>query len=206
MVERKKVLVGADPFPPYQYYDDQGNVQGTDYETVREAFCKAGYEPSFVLKEWAEIEEMMDAGELAAAFQVQKNPDREKRWLFSHLLRNAVTEVITAVDGLAVTSLEEAIAKQYKLGIIEGYSYGKEVDSLSSCNKIVFSSLDSLLQGVSEQEVHLAIFDKGVKEFLAQQMGLHNIRSLPALEFIRPLYVAFLDPAIQKDFNAARKI
>jgi hypothetical protein len=33
----KQIKIGADPFPPYQYYDESGSIRETDYEEIKAA-------------------------------------------------------------------------------------------------------------------------------------------------------------------------
>ena len=75
---RKLITVGADPFPPYQYYDESGNLKGSDYDLVKKAFDLAGYNIKVVLDEWKKIEEDLINKVIDAAFQVQYTPERER--------------------------------------------------------------------------------------------------------------------------------
>ncbi|MDR2151927.1 MAG: transporter substrate-binding domain-containing protein, partial [Helicobacteraceae bacterium] len=49
--------IGADPFPPYQYYDADRILRGLDYEKIKEAGAKAGFELEFIIEDWSLIEE-----------------------------------------------------------------------------------------------------------------------------------------------------
>ena len=68
--------VGADPFPPYQYYDESGVVRGIDSDTVTAAFEEAGYKIEIELMDWSDVQKKFDNGELHAIFQVQPDPER----------------------------------------------------------------------------------------------------------------------------------
>ena len=200
---KKTIKVGADPFPPYQYFDTDGNIQGSDYRHVKTLFESLGYEISITLKEWSDIEKMIDERLLDAAFQVQKNTEREGKYAFSSLLRNAETQVLTSKQSLTLDSMQDLVLQKCTIGLIEGYAYGNEIDCLPSANKKFYLSNLELLLGISNGEVDVGCFDKGVKEYLMEQNGINNIYSLDNLNFIRPLYVIFHDTCLRDEFNSA---
>jgi ABC-type amino acid transport substrate-binding protein len=198
---RKLITVGSDPFPPYQYYDESGSVKGSDYDLVKKAFDLAGYDIKVVLDEWKKIEGDLINKVIDAAFQVQHTPEREKKYHFSNLLRNAVTEVVTGNKDLVLNSFKEMEDKKLSIGVINNYTYGDDIDSLDSSLKISYPDQISLLKAINDKVVDVGIFDKGVKEYLMESAGLNNIHSIKALEFIRPLYVVFSNPALRDEFN-----
>ena len=53
-----------------------------------------GYEVNIVLDEWKIIEDNIVNKKLDAAFQVQYTRERESKYFFSNLFRNAITEVV----------------------------------------------------------------------------------------------------------------
>lgn len=198
---KKSILVGADPFPPYQYYDDCGNIQGSDYERVQQAFHHAGYEIKVILDEWLKIEEALSNQKIDAAFQVQCTSERAKKYYFSNILRNAVTEVVTGHKNLDLKSYREISDQQLTVGVITNYAYGEDIDNIDVSLKRSFNSQQELLKAINDQVVDIGIFDKGVKEYIVQQEGFHNIFSIKSLEFNRPLYVVFSSELLRDEFN-----
>ncbi len=198
---QKKVIIGADPFPPYQWYNAEGKVEGLDYDVVTAAFEKAGYETEVILRDFPLIERDLQAGAIQAAFQVQLTPEREKIYQFSHLLREAVTELVTWQSDLEITEYQQIVTKALTLGVLEGYVYGRDIDSLPQHVKKVYPDNLTLLKAISAGEVDLGVFDRGVKEYLSKQENITNLRSLEAMAFLRPLYVIFMDTALRDDFN-----
>lgn len=195
--------IGADPFPPYQYYDEEGRIKGSDYEKVLRVLTAAGYEVDVFIDNWKTIEERLQNKELNGAFQVQMTPSRTEKFFFSDLLRNAVTQVITNESTLKISRFEELLDRGLSIGVIENYSYGDPIDRVKPENKVSFASQEGLLEAISKGEVKIGIFDKGVKEYLMDKYKVTGIYSLDNLEFIRPLYVIFNDQSIRDDFNKA---
>jgi polar amino acid transport system substrate-binding protein len=198
---KKRIRIGADPFPPYQYYDSHGELRGSDYEHVFSAGTRGGFEMEFEVDEWSLIEKKFFDQKLDAVFQVQKTPEREKRCLFSKLLRNAVTEVVTGKANIKAGSFSDLIKDGCRLGVIQNYAYGEPLDSLHPELKVAYPDQESLLTAIAEKKVDAGIFDQGVKNFLMEKLGFSEIYVLSALSFLRPLYMAFHDSEIRDAFD-----
>lgn len=210
-MKNRKVCVGADPFPPYQYYDEAGCLQGSDFETVKDTFERAGFTAEVQLGPWDEIEAAVARGELDAVFQVQKTPQREAAYCFSDLLRNAVTEVITGdvnlADGSglhsALHSWAEAETRGLTVGVIKNYAYGEDVDRLRPEMKAAYDSQEALLHAIGAREVDLGIFDRGVRQYLQARLDVGEIYPIESLTFMRPLYVMFREEEMKNAFCEA---
>lgn len=199
---KKKLYVGADPFPPYQYYDKNGSVIGSDYDIVKKTFDTLGYEIEVILDNSSIVEQKLIEGSLDVAFQFQKTDEREKKYSYSKLLRNAVTEFVTSDKLLKVDKLSSIAEMKLTVGVIENYSYGDDIDKLDSNLKISFEDHVALLHSISDNKVCIGIFDKGVKEYIAKEENIKNIYSLENLEFIRPLYVVFNKSSLRDEFDS----
>jgi len=206
MATKKRLVVGADPFPPYQYIDEDGQIKGSDYEIVKSIIDEMGYEAEFIIKDWPEIERMFNEKKIDIAFQVQKTPEREKKYYFSDKLRDAVTVVITSKDReIECKNLEDLIDKivknNWKLGVMAGYRYGDPIDSLPDKYKAIFRSTDELLDAVNSKKVDFGVMDLGVLNWYIAKKGYRNIKVVENARFARPLYVIFNDPKLRDEFN-----
>lgn len=198
---KKIINIGADPFPPYQYYDEDGNLKGSDYENIKNKFENMGYEVNIVLDEWKIIEDNIVNNKLDAAFQVQYTKERESKYFFSNLFRNAITEVVTGNPEIKINSYKEIEENKLTLGVIANYIYGDDIDNIDSSLKVRYKDQTELLKAINDKVVDLGIFDKGVKEYILQKEEFSNIHSIKALEFIRPLYVVFSDETLRDEWN-----
>lgn len=203
---KKRLVVGADPFPPYQYIDEDGTIKGSDYEIVKNVIKDMGYEAEFIIKEWPEIERMFNEKKIDIVFQVQKTPEREKRYYFSDKLRDAVTVIITSKNrDIKCNNLEELVhmikTNNWKLGVMEGYHYGEIIDSIPEEYKVPFSTNEELLEAVNNGKVDLAVMDLGVFEYYKEKYGFNNLKVIENASFTRPLYVIFNDPSLRDEFN-----
>lgn len=197
----KPLVIGADPFPPYQYMDDKGEIKGSDYNTVKSIIDKMDYEAKYIIKDWSTIEEKFNEKSIDIVFQVQKTPERERNWYFSSKLRDAVTSIITSLDNTNYNSLDELFKEQRKLGVIENYQYGEIIDSIEEEKKTYFNSLEEILQSVNEGKLAFGVVDLGVFKHINEKNNYENIKIVDKLNFNRPLYVAFNDKSVRDEFN-----
>lgn len=195
----KKIKVCADPFPPYQYIDENGEPAGKDYEFVVNKLKKAGYEPEIWIAPWNQIYPEFESGEQDVLFQAQDSPERLEKFYLSKCFRYAVTEVLTANRKLcAVRSFEEL--ENYKLGVIEEFANGPEIDSLPDNCKVGFRDAEELLDGICTGKVDAGVMDQGVKEYLIKKEM--EIYVIPGLTYQRPLYVMFGKEKQRDEFDA----
>ncbi len=201
--EDRLVTLVADPFPPYQYVRD-GALAGLDYEIIQQAFRSQGLDISVALHPWDECVRQMDEQRADGAFQVAKTPERERRFLFSDLLRtartvfycHASTPVGLRRDGLA------AQLRELTTAVVSGYSYGATFDDLADIPKLAADSNEAGLLALAARRADLAIVDDGVGAHLLAALRLGDtLRRVPDFEMQRPLFVAF-NPG-REDFRAA---
>lgn len=197
------IKIGADPFPPYQYYLPDGTIAGYDYERISMLFQRIGLTADVIIKDWEVVLSELEKGELEAAFQVQDTPERKQRFHFSKLFRNAVTEVVTSNPELKINDYGEIEKSGLRLGVIEGYTNGAEIDALKEEFKIPYPNAASLLTAISKGEADLGVFDRGVKEYIMANHRINNIYAIEPMTFIRPLYVIFNNKNMRDQFDIA---
>ena len=144
----KILLIGADPFPPYQYIGNEGNIEGSDYQTIKKVVEEMGYEANFLIDEWSVIENKLILKEIDIAFQVQKTPEREKKYFFSEKLRDAVTSIASHKENVSEKEISNLLDNEDKLGVIRNYKYGSPVDEIEDGKKEFFDSLEELLESL----------------------------------------------------------
>ncbi|QCJ44687.1 amino acid ABC transporter substrate-binding protein [Bacillus sp. S3] len=196
----KKYLVGADPFPPYQFYNAMGVLEGSDYSHAEEIINKMGATAEYILDDWSRIEKKLIDKEIDIAFQVQKTPEREKLYSFSSLFRNAITTIISCVDE-DLKSIEEIDLLDKKLAVIKGYKYGDVIDLLPERIKVYSHDQQEQVEFVMQNKADYAVVDLGVFEYQAQEREFEGVKILRHLDFTRPLYVVFNNPSVRDEFN-----
>lgn len=197
----KSLIIGADPFPPYQYIDENGRICGLDYNIIKSIIDKMGYKADYVIEEWSVVEKMFNEKEIDIVFQVQKTPEREKHWYLSKKLRDAVTSIVTFLDKVDYDNMDDIFKGKGKLGVIENYQYGKVIDAIDNNNKVYYKSLEEILEAVNSRKLEFGVADLGVFNYINKDNIYDNIKIIDSLNFNRPLYVAFNDESLRNEFN-----
>ncbi len=195
----KRLVVGADPFPPYQYINNDGKICGIDYDVVSSIINMMGYEAKYIIKKWMIIKKMFDNEEIDVLFQVQKTPEREKRYYFSEKLRDAVTLIVTSTNNTHYRNVDDLLKDNGKLAVEKNYQYGEIIDSIDKNNKVYFQSLNN-------GEEKYGVVDLKVFEYLNKNNLYNNIKIINNLHFNRSLYVIFNDKSLRDRFNYFLKI
>lgn len=197
----KTLIIGADPFPPYQYYDEKGEIRGSDYEIIKSVIDMMGYNAKFIIDDWSKIESLVIDKEIDVAFQVQKTPEREKMFYFSEKLRDAATVIVTSGTNTELDDINDLFLDGSKLGVIQNYKYGEVIDSLEQDYKIKFKSLEDLLEAVDNGLINYGVADLGVFNYINKYNIYKNTKIMENLVFNRPLYVVFNDESLKNEFN-----
>lgn len=198
----KTLIIGADPFPPYQYINESGEVCGSDYDIVKATIDKMGYKAKYIIGDWSVIEGKFSKNEIDIVFQVQKTSEREKKYYFSDKLRDAITSIATSSDNnLNLNTIDDIVKERKKIGVIDNYQYGEIIDSIDASCKVKFKSLEELLESLNSTKIEFGVVDLGVFNFLYNEAYHNKIKIIESLNFNRPLYVAFNDEKLRNEFN-----
>jgi polar amino acid transport system substrate-binding protein len=187
------VQLVADPFPPYQYVES-GAIRGVDHDIIAAAFGEHGIDMMTRLLPWDECIQLLKKEKADGIFQIAPTPERVKAYIFSKPLRAARTVIYKrAKDQIRFTmniDFSEQL-KNYRLGVVKGYSYHPLIDSLGENSKMEVDSQEALLTGLRRGKFDLAVIDWGVARYLANNMGIRDIGRAEGYEITRQLHVAF---------------
>lgn len=198
----EKIKVCADPFPPYQYIDEKGQVKGKDYEVVMKKLQLAGYDPVICIDSWNKIYKEFEEGEQDVLFQAQDSPERLEKFFLSKLLRYAVTEIVTANMDLCNLKTYQEL-QNYKIGVIANFANGPGIDSLPASCKVEFTDTEEIMEAVCTGKVDVGVCDQGVREYLIKKDQI--LYPIHELTYKRPLYVMFRNKKHRDDFDAVEE-
>ena len=130
-----QLVMGWDPYEPYQYADNDGTVRGLDVELVAEMAKQAGCNLSFVQKDWAGLIADLRSGSVSVLAGASKVPERESFAIFSQPYRQETFSLYLRAgeqDRWQGDSLAALVGPEHKMriGITDGYIYGNEIDQL----------------------------------------------------------------------------
>jgi polar amino acid transport system substrate-binding protein len=192
-LQARTVCLVADPYPPYQF-EEEGQVRGIDQDTIGEALEARGLHASTTLLPWNQCLQWMQEGRAEAIFQIAPNPEREKQFLFSALLRVERTVLLQRRAGPLLFRDPARLREELHgrtLGVLTGYSYGADIDALPASIKMELASQEALLKALAEGRVDAILMDPVVADFLAKKLGLQPMERIEGYELRRPLHVAF---------------
>ena len=71
------VQLVADPYPPYQFSENE-TICGVDHDVIVAAFREVGLETMTTLLPWNECLSRVRGGEADGIFQIQRSPERDE--------------------------------------------------------------------------------------------------------------------------------
>lgn len=198
----KKIKICADPFPPYQYMNEDGEAEGLDYGLIRDVLCDAGFSTDIKIAPWNEVIGAFERKEYDVLFQVQDTPERREKYFLSYKLRDAVTDVVKAA-GSDVQADSYDDLSEYRVGLIAGFANGEDIDSLPDDCRVMHEDTREMIDSLLSGKIDVAVGDRGVVKYL---LGAdENLVPIEALTYRRPLYVMFHDRDLRDRFNASLK-
>ena len=133
------LMLGWDPWAPYQYLTHDDQVQGLDIDLVSAMAKGAGCEISFVQDNWVNLLNGIRNGDIDMLGGATRTDSREEFALFSDNYRHE-TFVLYVRQGesgqYADQSLRELLKGGFRIGITQDYIYGDQVSELQDDEKL----------------------------------------------------------------------
>lgn len=127
------LTVGWEPYVPYQFTGEQGEVTGGDIELMRTIAKAIGCHAVFKEMPWARQLSELKNGTLDVAMSASRTPERESYARFSIPYRQSEMAIFVR-DGTAarypLSGLSDISRMGFRLGVISGYYYGDEFETL----------------------------------------------------------------------------
>lgn len=177
-------------FPPYNFVDDN-RVVGLDAEIVAALVKQAGAEVAFEPQPWSRVQDMLERGEVDAAFQFVGRPDRFEKYFMIGPHRLGHT-VFAARSGRSIPVQDVNALRGYRIGAVRGYTYGPAFDGATDLTKDTTAGDNlQLVRMLAAGRVDLIIGDREALSHFARQAGLHTQMQVlqPAFAEV-PRYIA----------------
>jgi polar amino acid transport system substrate-binding protein len=126
------LVLGWDPWEPYQYQSRDGEVTGLDVDLFREAARRTGCTVSFVQGDWARLLMKLKKGEVDVLLGASITPSRKSFAYFSEPYRSEswVLYVRTGdVEHYQGRSLKALLDSGVRIGLVNEYVYGETIAS-----------------------------------------------------------------------------
>lgn len=125
--------MGWDPWEPYHYLGNQGEVQGLDIEIISAITDEIGCDLEFVTGNWAGHLRQIQHGSLDVLGGATRTDEREAFARFSEPYRTENFALYIRPgesDRYTGDSLSELLEDGFRLGLTQGFVYGEEVTQL----------------------------------------------------------------------------
>lgn len=177
-------------FPPYNFIE-QGEVVGLDAEIVAAIAGQAGDTVQFEPHPWSRVQQLLERGEIDAAFQFVGRPDRFERYFMIGPHRIGRTVFAARPESTAgYRALEDL--RGLRIGVIRGYTYGAGFDDAAFLTKDAGAGDNrQLVRMLAAGRVDLIIGDSATLSYFARLDALNmEMKLLPrALDEV-PRYIA----------------
>jgi polar amino acid transport system substrate-binding protein len=127
--------VGWEPYAPYTYADEAGEVTGADIELIRALADEVGCALEFAELPWARILREVESGTLDVSTSTSWTPERTEWAWFSEPYRETEMAIYVRrgeVERFDLQSLADIAAQKFRLGVITDYYYGDEYQALTA--------------------------------------------------------------------------
>lgn len=91
----KKIVIGVDDYPPFNFPDENGKPTGIDIELAEEAFGRMGYGVRFTRIEWDRKDALLASGDIDCVWSCFSMSGREQKykWAGPYMVSNQVVAV-----------------------------------------------------------------------------------------------------------------
>ena len=127
-VKKDVINIGTEGvYAPFTFTNEKGQLTGYDIEVITEAAKRAGIKINFVPTPWDRMFLGLESKKYdIIANQIGKNPDREKKYLFSESYLVSGVQIIVKNSRTDIKSLEDLKGK--KVGTSVGSNYKKKLN------------------------------------------------------------------------------
>ena len=197
--QQKELKLASDVWPPFTNIDSE---KAFAMDLVREALARIDIKVSYEIVEFDDVIARIDAGSFDGSAALWLNDERAAKYLFSEpYLQNQLVLVGKKGSDVSATSFEEFDGK--KIGVVENYAYGIEINS-DQVKLISGASDQKNLESLLSGEIDYMLVDDLLIQYLLkyQVNDVHEFLEIadhPILE--KPLYFA-----LRKDVEGAEDI
>lgn len=193
------VIVGTEgAYPPYNYVDADGKVDGYDMAVVRALNeLIPGVEFKFQPTAWDSIFVALESGKFdVIASQIAKNPSREEKYQFSELpYAYAASSIIYKGGRTDIKSLKDLHGKTVAVGVGSNNTVWLEEYNKKNDNAINFKYYDGdvsvMLQDIASGRVDATINSEVTTKLIAKKQGLDLGYAVAPELGVKPVFFLF---------------
>lgn len=191
-------------YPPFYFFTEDKQPTGICIDIIDQVAQRMGIEVEYVSYPWKRMLEYGKSGAVDAVLPLFKTPERERFLLFpTEALAIEENRFFTATSSSLGYTGRLADIAGHGIGVIDGYSYGPEFDSLKLEEKTVVMSQEQLIRLVLHQRIDYGIGNSKVINFTARKMNkAEQLRFLSPPVTSESLFIGFSKKKISPGFVA----
>lgn len=183
-----ELIVGWEPWPPYQFEGDDGQITGLDGDLINAITTEMGCTLTWAQTTWKRQLAGVESGEYNAVMSASHTDERAVWGNFSDVYRQSANHLVLAkkLEG-QFDSLESFLAAGKKLGVMKDYHYGDEVMVLLGSDQYRKQVQDTLaananIKKLSSGRVDGILMDVFVISSLKREMGVADKLAAGSIE------------------------
>ena len=169
----KMSFVTSGMSPPL-VYNDKDKLTGMDLDVIVKFCKKNGITPEFKAFPWKRAIMTIKKGNADGIFTLFRTQEREEFLYYPSVPINTVKTVIWTRKGSEIKIREFKDLKGYSLGVIAGYKYGTQFDSLKELKKTSCNTKEQMIKMLDKRRFDLAIDSEACFKFMCKQIGLEQ--------------------------------
>ncbi|MBV8465272.1 MAG: transporter substrate-binding domain-containing protein [Burkholderiales bacterium] len=187
--QAEKLTFVTTEFPPYII--KQGEVvSGIEVDEVRELCKRVGVEPEIIVMPWNRALAYVKSGQAEAIFMPVFSKERAEYMYYTEEPSGHERISLMALKGAGVHASSLDNVKNELVGVVLGYSYGKEFDENTAIQRDVSMDNEQLLKKLKLRRYQLLVSDETVIRYVAKQSGSVELETVLNLTD-NPQYVGF---------------
>lgn len=189
----RPLLIGWEPWPPYQYLNNSGTLTGVDIDMANTIMAELKCPVEFQQTPWKRHLQALQDGLLDIALGASKTPEREEYAHFSTPYRQELNSLFILRDlkSTPIRSLQEFLHMGKRLGVTLGYFYGQELQSLFD-KKEYHGQLSYVRDNI---QLYQMLDKRRIDGFLADALTVsYQSKQFPEIYRFRPVLHANASP------------
>ena len=171
------VTFATTDFPPYVIHEGE-HLSGFDVEIVQELCRRVGVDPDFTLVPWKRALEYIKSGTVDGIMMPVFSEERTQYMYYTDQPIAHEKISIMALRGANISAKSLDSLKYLQMGVIYGYSYGKEFDENSTLRKVVSYDSSAMLKNLIKGRYQLLVSDEYVINYVARQLGQPELETV----------------------------
>lgn len=164
-LKKCSILMGWDPWEPYQYLDVDGRMRGLDVELARLILGESGCTLRFEEGRWGTLVRKLQEGDIDMLMAASRTPSRESFAYFSDPYRGERFKLYVRkgeASKFPFTDIKNLLDARARVGVTEQYVYGDIITDLQSDPKYADLFVGATIGALNQQR----LLDMKIEGFL----------------------------------------